>query len=507
MSRRNCTSHPDSFCYICGKYTPTIQQKNLTKSVKTAYKHYFKCQVGDQDKNWAPHFRCITCSSTLIMWMNGKRKQMTFGVPMIWREQVDHYSDCYFCMTQLTGFSRKNKSKIVYPDCRSALKPVAHCLEIPVPNPPSNSEFEKYQSSESSAETSEDDAYLPAADEKTPHLLNQLELNDLVRDLSLPKEKVELLSSRLQQWNLLEKGTKVTNYRDRSAKLSSFYKFMDGVCYCPNATALMEELGAKHDAENWRLFIDSSKTSLKAVLLHNGNTKPSIPLAHAVGMKETYDSMKRILELIHYENYKWKICGDLKVISLVLGLQLGYTKHMCFLCLWNSRDDRNHFFVKKWPSRVDHEVGRYNVQHMPLVDPKKVCLPPLHIKLGLIKNFVKAMNVEGNGFKYLQKMFCPAKSDAKLKAGIFIGPEIRRLIKDSDFKNHLNHLELPAWESFVKVVENFLGNHRNDNYQELVDNLLSASGGFRGGGGWGGCIPPHQPKTNDFGRKISLCFE
>ena len=132
-------------------------------------------------------------------------------------------------------------------------------------------------------------------------------MNDLVRDLSLPKEKAELLSSRLQQWNLPEKGTKVTNYRDRSAKLSSFYEFMDGVCYCPNATALMEELGAKHDAENWRLFIDSNKTSLKAVLLHNGNSKPAIPLAHAVGMKETYDSMKRILELIHYEDYKWKI--------------------------------------------------------------------------------------------------------------------------------------------------------------------------------------------------------
>ena len=142
MSRRNCTNHLDSFCYICGKYTPTIQRKNLTKSVKTAYKHYFKCQVGDQDKNWTPHFCCITCSSTLIMWMNGKRKQMPFGVPMIWREQVDHYSDCYFCMTQLTAFSRKNKSKIVYPDCRSALKPVAHCSEIPVPNPPSSSEFE-----------------------------------------------------------------------------------------------------------------------------------------------------------------------------------------------------------------------------------------------------------------------------------------------------------------------------------------------------------------------------
>ena len=30
-------------------------------------------------------------------------------------------------------------------------------------------------------------------------------------------------------------------------------------------------------------------------------------------------------------------------------------------------------------------------------------------------------------------------------------------------------------------------------------------GGFRGG--WGGCIPPYQPKSNDFGRKISLYFE
>ena len=27
------------------------------------------------------------------------------------------------------------------------------------------------------------------------------------------------------------------------------------------------------------------------------------------------------------------------------------------------------------------------------------------------------------------------------------------------------------------------------------------------GGGWGGCIPLHQPKSNDFGRKISLYFE
>jgi len=42
-----------------------------------------------------------------------------------------------------------------------------------------------------------------------PHLILQAELNDLVRDLVLPKTKAQLLGSRLQQWNLLEKCVKV----------------------------------------------------------------------------------------------------------------------------------------------------------------------------------------------------------------------------------------------------------------------------------------------------------
>jgi hypothetical protein len=49
------------------------------------------------------------------------------------------------------------------------------------------------------------------------------------------------------------------------------------------------------------LFIDSSKVSLKAVLLHNGNKYPSVPLAHAVNMKESYENVKLLLEKIHYE--------------------------------------------------------------------------------------------------------------------------------------------------------------------------------------------------------------
>ncbi|KAL6489664.1 hypothetical protein MHYP_G00000090 [Metynnis hypsauchen] len=92
---------------------------------------------------------------------------------------------------------------------------------------------------------------------------------------------------------------------------------------------------------------------------------------------------------------------------------------MCFLCLWDSRDDANHYKVKKWPDRVQHTVGK----HQALVDPKKIYLPPLHIKLGLFKNF-KAMDHNSDGFKYLKQKFGEVQRDAKLKAGIFDGPQV-----------------------------------------------------------------------------------
>ena len=72
--------------------------------------------------------------------------------------------------------------------------------------------------------------------------------------------------------------------------------------------------------------------------------------------------------LIKHSEYKWKICGDLKVIGLLLGLQMGFTKHQCFLCLWNSRDDEHHYDQKVWPKRSDFTPGRYNVKYIPLVN-------------------------------------------------------------------------------------------------------------------------------------------
>ena len=135
---------------------------------------------------------------------------------------------------------------------------------------------------------------------------------------------------------------------------------------------------------------------------------------------------------MNYTEHNWFICVDLKMVNFLLGQQIGYTKYPCFLCLWDSRDRKNHWTRKVWPTRVEMEVGVKNVIHESLVLHEKTIFPPLHIKLGLIKQFVKALDKEGVCFKYICSTFS-SLSDEKLKGGIFDSPQIRTLIKFSIF--------------------------------------------------------------------------
>jgi hypothetical protein len=41
-------------------------------------------------------------------------------------------------------------------------------------------------------------------------------------------------------------------------------------------------------------------------------------------------------------------------------------------------------------------VGQANIIHEPLISRENIILPPLHIKLGLIKQFVKALDKSGD---------------------------------------------------------------------------------------------------------------
>ncbi|KAF2352327.1 hypothetical protein FHG87_016916 [Trinorchestia longiramus] len=273
-------------------------------------------------------------------------------------------------MTNLKGINRKNKHHVQYPDVPSAIKPVPHGPDVPVPEP--NVTMESSSDSESSdmIDTAKCNQYRSEEDDQ-PVPLAQVELNNLTRDLKLLKESAQLLDSRLREKRLLVPGT-------------TFY---------------------------------------------------------------------------------------LKVVGLILGLQGGYTKYPYFLCLWDSCADDQHYVRQEWPSRQGLKPESHNVVSHPLVEPSKILLPPLYIKLGLMKNFVKALDREGGGFAFLHQKF-QQKNMEKIKAGIFDGPQIRELIKDTSFNDALNPAELSAWLSLKSVIANFLGNHSSVQYQKVIEKLM-----------------------------------
>jgi hypothetical protein len=71
----------------------------------------------------------------------------------------------------------------------------------------------------------------------------------------------------------------------------------------------MQTFNINHNPLDWQLFTDSS-VSLKAVLLHNGNTLPSITTGHSVHNEESYEKKKILMEAINYDKFKWQNCGD-----------------------------------------------------------------------------------------------------------------------------------------------------------------------------------------------------
>jgi hypothetical protein len=70
--------------------------------------------------------------------------------------------------------------------------------------------------------------------------------------------------------------------------------------------------------------------------------------------------------------------------------------------------------VRECPHRKQFLPERKNIANDPLVDGQKNFLPPLHIRLGQLENFMKAMNRNGGGFRYLVQHF-PWINGAKIK--------------------------------------------------------------------------------------------
>ena len=156
--------------------------------------------------------------------------------------------------------------------------------------------------------------------------VNQEDLNELVRALSLSKEDAYTTATLLRQFEVLDPATKATYYRNREQEYSCYCEIIEDVVYCKDIVRLLKKLDMCNTAEevssNFWLFIDGSK-SVKAFLLHVENELPEVPVTYTRKAEESYEIVQLILTATSYDEYKWKCGGDLKIIGFLTGSRRG----------------------------------------------------------------------------------------------------------------------------------------------------------------------------------------
>jgi hypothetical protein len=88
-----------------------------------------------------------------------------------------------------------------------------------------------------------------------------------------------------------------------------------------------------------------------------------------------------------------------------------------------------------------------------------------------LKQFVKALDPNSAALHHIRKMF-PHSSDAKVKRGIFTGPQIHVMLAYRDLEQTMTIVERNPWEVFRMVLTYFLGKNKYENYLEIVESLI-----------------------------------
>lgn len=261
----------DLFCFICGLYTDKVHKVSLSNNpnVIELYEEYFgRCLL--RDKWYIPQICCTTCYSMLRSWKCPSTSNRAYGLPFleptIWfPRQVHTGNKCYFCLTKIAGYHFKVRHTIKYAKVDDVILPEMRCKgdEIPVPYLTSSDQDNSTTTDNVIQTVSE---YLPPNEQRTErHYVTKQEFEDLVRDLELPKNKIELLGSRMKQWNFLDDDVKITFIRKEPNQLfESCFSIDDkeeNLAYCNNVNGLFHNLGISHDPTEWRLFIDGSTKS------------------------------------------------------------------------------------------------------------------------------------------------------------------------------------------------------------------------------------------------------
>lgn len=81
-------------------------------------------------------------------WHAGKNRSLSFSIPRIWKEPINHDTDCFFCAVNVCKRRRgRNAKPIVDPNVQSSAAPVPRECRSSIPVAPSSSSLVRRKSS------------------------------------------------------------------------------------------------------------------------------------------------------------------------------------------------------------------------------------------------------------------------------------------------------------------------------------------------------------------------
>ena len=163
-----------------------------------------------------------------------------------------------------------------------------------------------------------------------------------------------------------------------------------------------------------------------------------------------------MLEKIRYSEHNWLIRANLKVIAVLTGFQLG---------TWITPNIAAFYACGTLEQKVNimSESSGLPDWYLTQVSTTLQIFPWFH---------EKAFTIESQVFQFLQKVF-PNLSVAKIKKGVFVGLQIRKLILNKEFDKILHGNEFDAWVGFKKVCTDFLGCHYSENFRDVTAEMLN----------------------------------
>ena len=196
LRTKSCANDPNNFCYICGSFVAKAQPQNVTKFVQKEYYAYL-------EQNWVTRTKHGLHIKFVVVVLNhcfdgAMESKKVWHLSSPWCEESQRHIEIN-AISAVAMFldSMQKKHHIPYPNLPSAIRPVPHGPDVPVPAS-------------------------PAICDHRPTLFGQEELNDVVRDLDLP-ELSALLGSSLKSKNLLNDGGRFSWYKHREKKYLPFF--------------------------------------------------------------------------------------------------------------------------------------------------------------------------------------------------------------------------------------------------------------------------------------------